>query len=121
MGLVLWIPGVGFWPAVWTALGMLLWSPAGAWGLPRGISWAWAAPGCIGSRPCSAAAGSPCCSPFGGNESAPFFKNKSSWVAREMQGLLPALPGVVVWSQEEMGPPVPGAWSLTGQGWAELP
>lgn len=38
-----------------------------------------------------------------GEESAPFFKNKSSWVAREMQGLLPALPGAVVWCQEEMG------------------
>lgn len=66
VGLALWIPGVGFWPAVWTALGMLLWSPAGAWGLPGGISWAWATPGCMGSRPSSAAAGSPCCSPFGG-------------------------------------------------------
>lgn len=37
-----------------------------------------------------------------GDESAPFFKNKGSWVAREMQGLLPALPGAVVWCQEEM-------------------
>lgn len=46
-----------------------------------------------GSESCSPA-GSPCCSPWG-HESTPFFENKSSWVAREMQGLPPALPGAL--------------------------
>lgn len=76
----------------------------GAWPgpLPTCITLAQVAPGCRwGSQPCSPA-GSLCSSPWG-DESAPFFKNKSSWVAREMQGLVPALPGAVVWCQEEMG------------------
>lgn len=54
-----------------------------AWLLPTLISLAWVALGCRVSQR------APCRQPLlfpQGDESAPFFKNKSSWVAREMQG-----------------------------------
>lgn len=71
----------------------LLWKPS--WGpLLAGISVssAWVAPGCHKGLDPALLLAAPAVHPGvgGGHESAPFFKNKSSWVAREMQGLPPA-------------------------------